>query len=830
MTDIVVRVDLRDPDLRERVLRGVPGAELYRQYAAARGDKGMAPLPLRAIVIVEIGDEPDPGLESVALGLLGSDPTRVIVALVPPERDPEAPPMERRFIPSELSRFTGVRFLELRSSLVCVGHPRTGASHIPAGATAAWAEAFERDLLGRLEEQALFDAVWEMLPADRPSIVGMRVAALGEGRELAVADLCLRLAEALAPDHEPQTGTVLPDRWTIDARLLPAVPPYPEIKRTPEVPVSLRNLTHLASASLFSVLSRPVASYNAAAEDATRSAGAETGLAEQVRTLANLFEAAEAPPSPAVGQCDGPVVSAIGAEQLDAALGGKVVFGDDFTHDFEAGEDAAHRVEEFLRTAAERQADGLSASILAHWLRQDAGRIMPQGPRTVAERLRTRAARWERPATAGSDGTPAAPAGAWEWTRGQLGLGGRGAARAAETASTTDGGFHDPGRVPSGGLNSSAGSWIWRHRWFARVFVFVLLTVTLLRVAHVIALASGYPLPPPEAFGLNRFWADAIALGFTIVVIAAWVFVILSLLAASAIRSWAGAFGFESFEDTAAELDAEVHALAVSEVARCAPRRQMACVLNAAATTLEDSCTMASATARTLGEEVQASVAAAAGATSPGRSKDVDVPPHRELLTSGSTVVGTDASGIYRLYPLYVSALRGMFSQALVHAIREWWPRVRGVFWEDTSGVIAEGASIVLRHRLDQVRVAGLRRGDLLRDGIDPAEELAKALWSDPVIRDSARRALNFGRDDPMPMLASPIDIRLLDDTHDLDLILAVPSTLESLVGPEVQGGQRRILVQDLLESATAIRIFPFKAGIYDIAEVGTSAGAPVAR
>jgi hypothetical protein len=57
-----------------------------------------------------------------------------------------------------------------------------------------------------------------------------------------------------------------------------------------------------------------------------------------------------------------------------------------------------------------------------------------------------------------------------------------------------------------------------------------------------------------------------------------------------------------------------------------------------------------------------------------------------------------------------------------------------------------------------------------------------------------------------------------------------VPSTLESLVGPEAQGGQRHILVQDLLESATAIRIFPFKAGIYDIAEVGDSPGSPAAQ
>ena len=79
-------------------------------------------------------------------------------------------------------------------------------------------------------------------------------------------------------------------------------------------------------------------------------------------------------------------------------------------------------------------------------------------------------------------------------------------------------------------------------------------------------------------------------------------------------------------------------------------------------------------------------------------------------------------------------------------------------------------------------------------------------------------------------LLASSVGIRMLDDTHNLDLSLTLPSTLVSLVGTHAQAGRRGILVQDLLESATAIRISPFKAGIYDVVEIAASSDPPTDR
>jgi hypothetical protein len=833
MNDLVVRVDLRDPEVRGRVLRSAPGAELGRLYANLQeGGSRLTALPLRAIVVIEVSNRSDPELEAVALGLLGGDPTpNVLVAMVPPTRDPAAGLIEHRLLPAELTRFPGVRFLELRSNLVCIGHPRTGASHVPSGASPAWAQAFELDLLGRLEERPVFDAVWAMVPSDRPAAVGMRIAGLGEGRDLAVADLCLRLADELAVDHEPKTGRVLPERWTVDPRLLPAQPPYAAISRAPVIPPSLRNLFRTTSEPLTTVLRRTPNRYNEAA-DAAMSAARSGGFGDRPRQLAALFDGAEA----ASGPNEGPIISAVGAAALDHALGDNVVFGDEFARSFEAGDDAAHRVEELLRVAAERQADGLSASILASRLRADADRIAPRGPRAVAEELLSPDRPWSRGSQPVSQGEVIAAPGSLSWTTDRLGIGNHSTDHQASTTSaegTNAGearagisGLRDPGHVPSG-LNVFAGSPIWRNRWLLGAFLATLIGLTALRLVLLAADWAGVALlPPPGAFGLSPSLADSLAFVATVLLVIGWIYAIASLLAASAIRSWAGEFGFEVVPDALAHLEEEARAKAIAEVARGALRREMALKLRAAAATLEHGCTVGAETARKKGELVQKIGAPAAGSHRNGRSKEADVPPHRELLTRGPAVAGTDASGLYRLYPLYVNALRTIFSQALVDAIRELWPRVRGKFAEETSGMIADGAAMALDRRLDQVRVAGLRRGDLLRDGADPAEELARALWSDPLIRESARRALSFGPSDPMPILASTIDMRLLDDTKDSNLILAVPSSLESLVADEA-GAKYQILVEDLLESATALRIFPFKAGIYDVLPYSDSVMVP---
>ena len=818
MNDMVVRVDLRDPEVHERLLRSAPGAELGRLYSTLQiGGTRLAPLPMRTIVVLEVGGEASPQLAAMAMSLLGGDPSpRAIVALVPPSREPEAQPGGFRIIPAEFAQFTGVRFLDLRSSLVCIGHPRTGPTHIPAGPSAAWAEAFERDLLERLEERPLFDVVWEQIPSGRPAVIGMRIAGLGEGRDLAVADLCLRLAKELAPDHEPQTGSRLPSRWAMDDRMLPARPPYPTFSDVPSLPTPLRRLVSTSSARFTTVLRRNPSAYNSVAEEALRAATSDAGLGDRPRKWADLFEGAEADAEPD----EGPIISAQGAEALDRALGGNVVFGDDFARAFETGEDAAFRVEDFLKVAADRQADGLSASILAGWLREDAARIRPIGPRAVAESLRARVRGIAPDKAASPDGEsseePAAipQDDALSWMRHRAG-----GQHQTLSADGTPEGPGDPGRIP-GGVGIFAGSPIWRNRWLGIAFISLLVVLTAVRIAQIVATAAGIPIPSAADLGMTQEFADALALVVSVLVVLGWIYAFLSYLAASAIRSWAGEFGFHTVPDALAGLESEVRAVAIAEVARCAPRRKMAQALEAAAETLECGCETGASTARAMGEQIRDAVATEATGSGSARRSETDAPPHRELLTRGSMVAGTDAGGIYRLYPLYVNALRAMFSQALVQAVREWWPRIRGEFQSGTSSIIAEGASMALQRRLNQVRAAGLRRGDLLRDGIDPAEELARTLWSDPLIRDSARRSLSFGPDDPMPMLAGPVDMRLLEDPTDQPLILAVPSTLEGLMTEGEHAGRQQILVEDLLESATAIRVYPYKAGYYDIADL----------
>ena len=171
------------------------------------------------------------------------------------------------------------------------------------------------------------------------------------------------------------------------------------------------------------------------------------------------------------------------------------------------------------------------------------------------------------------------------------------------------------------------------------------------------------------------------------------------------------------------------------------------------------------------------------------------------------------------MYPLYVAALRAMFAAALVRAIRERWPRIRGVFWEETEGSIIAATSAVLELRLGEILEFGLRRGDLAEEGVDPADELAERLWSNAAIRERALRSLHLDPSDPMPLLATPADTRLLDQSVMSDLIIAIPPTLEPLIRESSEADGVQVITSTVLETAAAIRIFAFQPGIYDFAE-----------
>jgi hypothetical protein len=298
----------------------------------------------------------------------------------------------------------------------------------------------------------------------------------------------------------------------------------------------------------------------------------------------------------------------------------------------------------------------------------------------------------------------------------------------------------------------------------------------------------------------------------TIAVVSTLGYTVLSLVVAVAVRRWARDLRFAEVPGALAALESTARVLGVSEVARFPARREYARVARLAADTLEQAATHASDVARDFGERLETETKDKLGQSPTSPYRDVVAPTH-------GTVAGTDAGGIYRTYPLYVHTVRALFAKDLADAVREYWPRVRGVFGDDARPLISEVAAAKLRSRLDQLRATGIRRGDLLQDGADPADEMAERLWHDPAIRLPALASLGLGDADSMPILATPADARLLDDGKDAKLIVAVPPTLQPLVREVAAVHDTEIVLTDALETATALRIFPFAPGLYDIVD-----------
>ena len=367
----VVRVDLRQPAVRARLREIKPPASTdpfpFSDSAA------LTDLPVRLLLIVPLDDIAASDAEELALKLLGSDPSpRTVVALVAGGGRGDGSPRRldayARTLPAALSRHPDVRFLDLRAEMLSFGHPRTGLTRLTGDDGHGWPEAFVRDLVAHLMQVEIFDAVWETVPPDRPATVGMRVASLGEGRERAVADLALRLGRELDPTGEPYMGSRLPARWEVDKRLLPAEAPYPQPAASMgQLPPAVRGLAGVAHDGPFKLLSRRLDAYN-------EGVGAVLGeLEDRPRELARLLRESER-------RRDGaPGIDPLGAAKLDAALGG-IVFGDELPKLAQEGDDPAARVGELLETAAERQADGVSVSLLADWLRSDASLRGPERP------------------------------------------------------------------------------------------------------------------------------------------------------------------------------------------------------------------------------------------------------------------------------------------------------------------------------------------------------------------------------------------------------------------------------------------------------------------
>lgn len=810
----VVLADLRDRRIRADLSEAGAGAVAGPLYPILTGGSrgALTDTPLRVLIVLPIDERLAGDAEALALALLGVDPEpHAIVVVVQedadggPERD--AAPIDRT-LPSEFGRQPGVRFLDLRASMLSIGHPRTGAERVGTGARDPWVGEFVRDLLSELIDRNVFDAVWASVPQDRPATVGMRVASLGTGRHLAVADLALRLADELRPDREPDMGHRLPERWHVEPGLLPdGGSAVADRLKVPDPARSIVGLAEVPRHSVINALRRGPAMYHTAVSEAT------SAMAHRPAFLADLFERAESRRN----EPGGPFIDPVGAADLDRELGG-IIFGDPIARASEEGDDPAARVGELLEDAANRQADGLSAAVLAAWLRADADRVEPMGPAAFAARLREDTQPWaslhrsiDRPTDDPAASSPR------RWISAAMGN------RLGATRSP-DGEAADPPPTPADHPRAWAiptrlglflGSAIWRRRSLRFLFLMIATLLLVGAVAQFVADATGLYVLRSADLGLDAATADLVQMAVTLLAILMFAYLGISLLVGSAVRRWANSFRFAEVPAALRQIEVQARAAAVAEVARCPVRRDYCRVARAAADTLEMATTEGSKIAREFGTRTKDEVVA----SEVGRP----VPPYRDVVGSSRAVAGTDAGGIYRIYPLYVSTLRSMFAASLVDAVRERWPRIRGVFWDETSAAITTLASASLEERLTRLRRSGIQRGELLRDGVDPADELAEQLWTDPSIREAALRALHFNPEDPMPLLATPGDARQLDGTVDGELILAIPATLEPLVRERAMLNGAHIVVTNTLETATALRVFPFRAGLYDFVDSARS-------
>lgn len=862
----VLTIDLGDLRVREAARKSAPGRFVPDMWTDLSGETvSLVDAPLRLLVLIPLDASLASESEAIAAAILGSDPVpRAIGALLPAPGANAGP--TSRAIPEWFAVGDAMRFLELRSAEASVANPRTGISSVTTGASNGWTEDFRRDVLGHLSDPALFDAAWHAIARNRPSAVGLRIVSLGEGRSRAVADLALRLAEELEPNREPETGVELPERWELDKRLYPIAPPYPtDPAYVAALPAPIRGLAAVRRGNPIAIASRTTAQYEEAV-----SLGLDMLKSEPPRLRALIDRAERTEP-------DGPYLDPVGAAELEAEFPG-AVFGDSLARDYSEKTDAADKVGELLNQAADSQADGLSAALLAHWFTSDANAVRPDGPRALSPRLEDKSQQWSQLAQAIDEVEPAtAPSKSWlPWLL-SFATGGpemvvreesiparesestptaKGSVTAEHSEETesegntvsglSDGDKRDeasasspedlsepaaapittqaaeankewripsrvgeePWRVPKG-LGFVLGSFIWRRRF--RAYLFSAITVGLL-IAVIAQLASdftGIRIIDLSTLGLDESDTSLLINLVRWIAINSIGYFVISMITSLAIAQWAEAFRFHEIPDALALLRADARALAQAEAGRITARREYARVSVEAAGTLIEGTTLGAKTSRDFSEQVPVDTSERAPVSN-------GAPPHRRHV-GDEVVSGTDAAGIYRVYRLYVIALRQLFALSLVSAVKERWPRIRGTYWKETRTLVAEQASLGLKKRLQTVLDRGLLRGDLLRNGVDPAEQVAAQIWSDPVVRGAALSAMNLEDSDAMPILATPAENRLLDLHEASSLVVSIPSTLEDLLQAEGSMPTGKVVASRSLEEVAVFRFYPYQENIYRI-------------
>jgi hypothetical protein len=924
----VLTVDLRDKVVRDAARSAAPGLFLSDGWERLTGESvSLVEAPIRLLVLMPMGAEFAQDSEAMAAAILGSDPApRAIGVLLPAD---EEGTNWSRVIPDWFAMGGSMRFMEMRSPLTSVGTPRAGTESVAAGASATWTDEFRRDVIGHLTDPELFDAAWSSIPENRPVAVGLRIVSLGGGRSRAVADLALRLAEELEPEREPETANELPDRWNLDPRLLPINPPYPrDSEYLQSLPLPIRGLAVVRRGNPIAIVSRSIEQYEDAVVLGIRM------LDEEPSRLKRLLDAAERTKG------DGPLLDPVGASILEEEFPG-AVFGDSLAKEYAERDDAAFKVGELLSEAADTQADGLSASLLAHWFQSDADAVRPLGARAIAPRLVSPTQPWAQLSRAINEVEPSTrPARSWPHWLVQFALGGPemkvkelpvepvpsadaasdaeieipevakaeelsaappaespdpeimvakaadgdasldramkqessisaepsavpaetrsepvaadtiepdlaeapkeqkstvsvspataasdhtspqvnrvifGAGQQANQAPTNPGDRSEPWRLPLG-LGFIYGSFIWRRRSRAYLFAAGTMVMIVAAIAQVIADVTGIHLVNPATFGIAT--EDSVLLTNLVLLAAIHcvTYFVISMVGALALAQWAEAFRFHEIPDTLALLRADGRAIAQAEAGRITPRRDYARFSAEAGNTLLEGATHGAAVAKAFGESVPLDEAE----TARGRS---ETPPHRRNVGASEVLAGTDAAGVYRVYRLYVIALRQLFALSLVSAVKERWPRIRGTYWQETKRLVAEQAAGHLQNRLETVLNRGLLRGDLLRDGVDPAEQVAARIWADPVVRAAALSAMTLSDTDAMPVLATTAETRMLDLHQASNLVVSIPSTLEELLTREDAMPQGTIVASRSLEEVAVLRFYPYQEGIYRI-EAGPS-------
>jgi hypothetical protein len=926
----VLTVDLRDKAVRESARTAAPGLFLSDGWERLTGEAvSLVDAPFRLLVLMPMSAELAQDSESIAAAILGSDPTPRAIGLLLPAGDEID--VWSRVIPDWFTMGGTMRFIEMRSPLTSVGTPRAGTAAVSAGASGAWTKEFREDVLGHLTDPELFDAAWNSIPENRPVAVGLRIVSLGGGRSRAVADLALRLAEELDPDREPETANDLPERWKLDQRLLPINPPFP---RDPDylqsLPSPIRGLAAVRRGNPIAIVSRSVAQYEEAVELGVRM------LVEEPTRLKQLLDGAER------SRGEDPHLDPVGASILEKEFPG-AVFGDSLAKEYAERDDAASRVGDLLSVAADTQADGLSASLLAHWFQSDAETVKPKGARAVSPRIVAASQPWAQLSRAINEVEPATlPARTWPHWLLQFVLGGPemtvkplpaqpvvadeppldnpekseldttaalesdasetdavlpatssaealdglesiqnamksmeqvsentssremgpepetllakvppdgakdpvplrvvdtdgssvaelpesghtaesinrvmfGGSAAAVQMITPLGHRSAPWRIPLG-LGFIFGSFIWRRRSRAYLFTAGTMVMIVAAIAQIIADLTGIHLVNPTVFGIGS--ADSALLTRLVLLLAVHcvTYFVISMIGALAVAQWAEAFRFHEIPDTLALLRADARAIAQAEAGRITPRRDYARFSTEAGNTMIDGARRGAETAKEFGESVPVDETSAIR----GGSEN---PPHRRTLGASDVLSGTDAAGIYRVYRLYVIALRQLFALSLVSAVKERWPRIRGTYWQEAKGLVVGQASAHLRDRLATVLSRGLLRGDLLRDGVDPAEQVAARIWSDPAVRSAALSAMTLSDTDAMPVLATTAETRLLDLHQASNLVVSIPSTLEQLLAREDAMPLGTIVASRSLEEVAVFRFYPYQEGIYRV-EAGPS-------